>query len=262
MSAPSNSTTAGPAKPAKPAKPVSRPAVPVNPQQQVLLALVLDHSLSMTNPCPSDPDDPRSAPTTPIDELRLAPPVFKAECAGDALLKLSLSVATVTFCGTVTHAPFTPIADWQPPALEPGPGTALGEAVNTALDLVVARQTELKGIGIPVRHTFVLAITDGADYSDRPELVGVAAQRVRELEQAGEFSFLPVGIQDADLERLAVFTSRRRPARLKGLKFTDLLRWVSVSAKRASVSQVGTTIVFDDPVNTPANPKGWMATTG
>lgn len=245
-----------------PAKPVSQPAVPVNLKQQVLLAVVLDRSMSMTTPCPVDPDAPQSAQTTPLHELQTALPDFKTQCASDPALKQCLSVGTVTFCETVSHAPFVPVTDWQPPTLEPGPGTSLGLAVNTALDLVVARRQELKEIGIPVHHTFVLVITDGADFSSQPELVDVGAERVRELEGAGRFSFLPVGIQDADLARLAVFTSKRKPAKLMGLKFAELFNWLFQSMREVSRTRIGDRVQYRDPVHSRANPDGWMESPG
>ena len=254
----SSSKPAVPAKPSVSVKTVSQPVVAVNAQSQILLALLLDCSTSMTTPCPADRSDSRPGLTTPLAEMRAALPLFKSQCAGDGLLKLSLSVATVLFNETVTPTPFQPIAEWEPPTLESGPGTALGLAVNTAIDLVVAKQQNLKDLGIPVRHTFVLTITDGAEYSSRPELVGVAAGRVGELERAGEFSFLPVGIQDADLARLAVFTSKRKPAKLKGLKFDKLLNWLFLSLGSVSRTQAGDRVTFKNPRLSPENPDGWM----
>jgi uncharacterized protein YegL len=237
---------------------VSQPVVSVNAQQQILLALALDCSTSMTTPCPCERSDSRPGLTSPLAELRAALPLFKSQCAGDALLKLGLSVATVLFNETVTPAPFRAIAEWEPPTIESGQGTALGLAVNTAIDLVVARLQELKDLGVPVRHTFVLTITDGAECSSRPEMVGVSAGRVGDLERAGEFTFLPVGIQDADLARLAVFTSKRPPAKLKGLNFASLFNWLFRSVGVMSRSQVGDRVNFDNPVLSPSNPKGWM----
>lgn len=194
-----------------------------NPEQRIDLVVGIDVSGSMTVPCQADPE---AATTTPLAEVLAAMPRFQAECAADPLLSLQLSVAGVTFSGTIAVTPFRPIAEWQTPTASPGSGTALGEAVNRSLDLVVQRQAEAKEAGIPVRHSFVLVLTDGADNASRPGQVETAGRRVKELESAGGFTFLPVGIQDADLERLAVYSGRRRPLRLRGLRFDALFNWL------------------------------------
>jgi uncharacterized protein YegL len=168
----------------------------------------------------------------------------------------------VTFSGTVSAGPFQPIAEWEPPTVTPGGGTALGEAVNRSLDLVVGRQAEAKEAGIPVRHSFVLVLTDGADNSGRPDLVETAARRVKELEAAGGFTFLPVGIQDADLERLAVFSARRRPLRLKGQRFAELFNWLYRSVRDLSRSQPGDSLRLPPALHSAANPAGWAELDG
>jgi uncharacterized protein YegL len=233
-----------------------------NPEQRILAVLALDRSLSMTEPCRLDLEDPNSPLTTPLDELKSAMPRFQAECAADSLLRLQLEVASVTFCGEVSRTPFRAIADWTPPALEAGGGTALGQALLTAVDLVAQRQQELKELGVPVRHVFVLAITDGADNSDRPELPGQAARRIQELEAAGGFSFLPVGVQDADLERLAIYTRKREPLRLKGLRFAQLFNWLRRSIVSASRSRPGDGIRLPSPLHNDSNPDGWAELRG
>src|SRR5581483_12368487 len=163
-------------------------AAVTNPEQRIDVVVAIDVSGSMTIACPADPDNTESAATTPLAEVLAALPRFRAECSADALLRLQLSVAAVTFSGTVSVGPFRPVAEWEPPTATPGPGTALGEAVNRSLDLVVGRQAEAKEVGVPVRHSFALVITDGADNSGRPDLVETAARRVKELEAAGGFT--------------------------------------------------------------------------
>ncbi|MBX9579000.1 MAG: VWA domain-containing protein [Gemmataceae bacterium] len=233
-----------------------------NPEQQINLAVGIDVSGSMTVPCPADPANPEAATTTPLAEVLAAMPRFRDECAADPLLSLQLSVAAVTFSGTVGVTPFRPVAEWQTPTAVPGSGTALGEAVNRSLDLVIDRQAEAKEAGVPVRHSFVLVLTDGADNASRPGQVEAAARRIREMEAAGGFTFLPVGIQDADLERLAVFSARRRPLRLKGLKFDALFNWLYRSVQDLSRSQPGDAVRLPLALHSAANPTGWAELDG
>ena len=93
-------------------------------------------------------------------------------------------------------------------------------------------------------------------------LVETAARRVKELEAAGGFTFLPVGIQDADLERLAVFSARRRPLRLKGQRFAELFNWLFRSVRDLSRSQPGDSLRLPPALHSAANPAGWAELDG
>ncbi len=237
-------------------KPKKHPQAPTNPEQRIVLVNLLDRSQSMGERCPADPDDPRSPTTTPIAELNAALPGFQEQCAAHALLRLQLEVAHVAFSEVIEAVPFKPVAEWRPPTLTVDPGTALGQALNVGLDLIVGRLAALKDLGIPVRHSFLVALTDG-EATDDPAHSRKAVQRIRQLEEEGGFSFFPVGVNRADLERLAAYSHKRKPLLLKGLRFTKLFDWLLASIRQAAASRPGEAVRLSSPVAGPANPDGW-----
>ena len=77
-----------------------------------------------------------------------------------------------------------------------------------------------------------------------------AAERVRTDEQAKRVAFFAVGVENADMSRLAQIAVRT-PVKLEGLNFVEMFVWLSASMQRVSQSRV------DDQVALP--PPGWGA---
>jgi uncharacterized protein YegL len=214
-----------------------------NTEERTLLLWLFDRSSSMTVDCPADPDDPRSALTKPIVELNQAIPRFRQQILAHELLSLQLEIATVSFATDVAVHPFTSAADWDPPLLEAAGGTALGHALVAGVDLLEQRLAELNEIGVPVKHVIMALLSDGDDTSPKPDRTDEAARRIQELEARNGFDFFAVGVQHADLRRLANFSGKRPPVLLKGLRFAEMFSWFVQSVERISMSQPGQRVV-------------------
>ena len=80
----------------------------------------------------------------------------------------------------------------------------------------------------------------------------MAAQRQeREEELSRRIAFFAVGVERANLARLAEIVTTRPPIKLKGLNFTDLFLWLSASIQRVSHSRPGEQVALPPP--------GWAA---
>ena len=209
-----------------------------NPEPRCPCILLLDTSGSMNG--------------EPISELNTGLQTFKDELGADALAEKRVEVAIVTFGPVKVEADFQPAAIFQPPQLSASGDTPMGQAIQTALDMLRQRKDTYKANGINYYRPWVFLLTDGAP----TDAWKTAAQMVREGESQKAFQFFAVGVQNADVNVLKQI-SVRDPLMLRGLRFRDLFAWLSSSLKNVSHSQVGDTV----PLSNPTGPSGW-ATAG
>jgi uncharacterized protein YegL len=206
-----------------------------NPENRCACVLLLDVSASMAG--------------NPIAELNAGLVTYKDELAADSLASKRVEVAVVTFSDQVqTICDFTTAQSFQPPNLTAGGSTAMGAAIQSAVEMVNQRKAVYKANGIAYYRPWIFLITDGAP-TDRWDL---AAQNVKEGEAARAFAFYAAGVEGANFEVLKQI-SVREPVKLKSLRFRDLFKWLSDSQKAVSRSTPGDTI----PLPTPTGPSGW-----
>lgn len=123
--------------------------------------------------------------------------------------------------------------------LKAGGRTYLGEAVNTAVDLLLERKAWYKSRGIPYHQPWIVIYTDGVP-NGSPEELERAIKRVKELETKGKLVVFCVGIgRLADMSTLQRFSDKRPPLKLQGLKFCEFFEWLSESIETTSHSMPG-----------------------
>jgi uncharacterized protein YegL len=154
----------------------------------------------------------------------------------DELASRRVEVAIVTFgCGGVQVAQdFVTAGQFNAPTLQSGGNTPMGEAINTALDLLQRRKEQYKTNGVPYYRPWVFMITDGGPTDPWQ----VSAERVKREEEKKGLSFFAVGVAGANMSVLSQIAVRP-PLTLDGLKFVELFIWLSQSQKRVSGSKVG-----------------------
>ena len=212
-------------------KPFELAEFAANPDPRCACVLLLDVSGSMAG--------------KPIAELSEGFDLLLTELRSDPVAARRVELAVVTFGPVDVQFDFGLVS--QVPALDlrVGGNTPMGEAINTALDLLDQRKSTYKSAGIPYYRPWVFLITDGAPTDDWHP----AAMRIHDGESKKRFAFFAVGVENADMGTLAQF-SNRQPLRLQGLQFRELFVWLSSSLSAVSVSHP------DDDVHL-QSPSGW-----
>jgi uncharacterized protein YegL len=126
----------------------------------------------------------------------------------------------------------------------------MGEGVLKAMALVDERKAAYKRNGVDYYRPWVFLLTDGEPQGEPSERFDEARQRVYAAEKAKQVAFFAVGVEGANMERLAQLTPRA-PARLVGLDFAGMFVWLSKSAQAVSHSETS------DQVALP--PAGWAS---
>jgi uncharacterized protein YegL len=195
----------------------------MNPDPRCACVLLLDTSGSMAG--------------EPLIALNKGLQSFQEDLQEDPLAKRRVEVAIVTFGngGVQKVQDFVTADQFAAPQLKAGGTTPMGEAINTALDLVTERKTQYKSNGIAYYQPWVFMITDGAPNPDSPWRS--AAERIKGDVSSKALAFFGVGVADADMEILTKITPRA--IKLDGLRFNELFVWLSQSQKRVSASKPG-----------------------
>lgn len=212
-----------------------------NPDPRCPVVLVLDVSDSMGQKWDNENQ-------TPIDALNEGLDLFVTQLAKDDLARRRVEVAVVTFGSTVTvETGFETVTNLAIPVLETRGLTSLGEAVETAVELIETRKQTYRDNGIAYYRPWVVLVTDGA----ATDSITTAASLISEAETNKKLAFFVVGVEGADFEMLNQL-STRQPLKLDGLKFSEMFMWLSTSQTRVSSSTPGDTIDLPSPT-------GWAA---
>lgn len=208
-----------------------------NPEPRCPCVLLLDTSYSMNG--------------AKINQLNDGLVAFQQDLMGDNLAKLRVEVGIVTFGGRVDIVQnFVSAGQFSPPHLSVNGDTPMGQAINTALNMVQMRKQEYKTNGIAYFRPWVFLITDGEPTDDEWQS---AAQRVRKDDADKRVAFFVVGVQGANKGTLDQIAPPNRPSlMLDALKFKELFAWLSASLGNVSRSRPGDEV----PLQSPA---GWAA---
>ncbi|MCB8883825.1 VWA domain-containing protein [Acidisoma cellulosilytica] len=213
------------------------PELVENPEPRCPCVLLLDTSGSMNG--------------RPITELNSGLRTFKQELTSDAMAAQRVEVAIVTFGPVRVLSEFQSADVFQPPELTTTGDTPLGAAIMQALDLLDQRKAVYKAAGIAYYRPWVLLVTDGAP----TDAYLAAAERVHQGDnnERKSFSFFAVGVEGADMSKLAQICSpHRTPVKLQGLSFREMFSWLSNSLGGVARSQPGTMVALPPP-------SGWSA---
>jgi uncharacterized protein YegL len=215
------------------------PDLVANPEPRCPCLLLLDTSGSMNG--------------RPIDQLNEGLRVFKEELSSDAMAMQRVEVAVMTFGPVQVLSDFQTADLFQAPTLSATGDTPMGAAISQGLEMLEARKTVYKQAGVGYYRPWVFLITDGTPTDSWQQ----AADSVHagDNPQRKAFSFFAVGVEGADMGKLASICSPDRPPmKLKGLSFRELFTWLSSSLGGVARSQPGQLVAL------PA-PSGW-ATVG
>ena len=178
-----------------------------------------------------------------IDALNAGLDTFRDDLLRDALASRRIELAIVTFSsGVHIVQDFVTVDRFEPPELRAGGQTHMAAGIAQALSLVDSRKSVYKDNGISYYRPWIFMVTDGQPEGETDDLVLRAAQQIKERESSKKVAFFAVGVEGANMSRLAQLTVRQ-PVKLKGLKFHDMFVWLSASMQTISHSEVNDVMV-------------------
>jgi len=205
-----------------------------NPEPRCACLLLLDTSGSMKG--------------AKIEQLNAGLVAFAEQLRGDAMAAKRVEIAVVTFGPVNVIQNFVTADTFAPATLAASGNTPMGAAIERAVALVSERKKAYRANGIGYYRPWIFLISDGEPTDD----ITAATALIRKGEAKKSFMFYPVGVENADIGKLAQIAVRQ-PLRLKGLSFRQLFVWLSDSLSSVSRSQVS-----DAPdLTNPAAPGGW-----
>lgn len=192
----------------------------------------------------------------PINSLNRAINDFKVKTSMDDLAQKRVDIAIIEFNDTANVIQdFTPISQMEPIQLDAGGCTAMGAAINLAIDKVKERNRFYASLGTPCFKPWIFMITDGCPTDD----ISSAAQRVQEEEckgAHGKLKMFALGITGYDKDTL--FKLTKRVMALDDTDFSGIFNWMSESMVAISVSRVGEDVQLGNlPDNAKVIPSDW-----
>jgi uncharacterized protein YegL len=188
-----------------------------NPEPRCACVLVLDKSGSMSG--------------AKIQQLNAGVRFFRDELLSDELATKRVELAAISFGPLTVDSEFSAPDMFSPADLVATGDTPMGAATLKAIEMVKQRKAVYRQNGVSFYRPWIILITDGAPTDD----ISAAAALVREGEAGKNFAFFAIGVDSADMTRLAQLSSRE-PLHMQGLKFKELFLWLSSSMKTVSHS--------------------------
>jgi len=205
-----------------------------NPEPRCACLLLLDTSGSMQG--------------IKIQELNTGLSEFARQLRADAMAAKRVEVGIVTFGPVHITQPFVTADAFTAPKLQASGETPMGAAIEQAAGMIADRKQAYRANGVGYYRPWIFMISDGTPTDD----ITYACTLVKEGEAQKRFLFYAVGVEGADMAKLAKI-SVREPLRLKQLSFAELFVWLSDSLSSVSRSQTSDSPALKDPTA----PDGW-----
>ncbi len=171
---------------------------------------------------------------------------FFTQTSMDELARKRVDIAIIEFNDAARVVrEFTPLAKIEPITLEATGCTAMGEAINLAIDKIKERNWFYQSMGTPCLKPWIVMITDGEPTDD----ISVAAERIKLEESKGEhgkLSFWSVGVDNYNLKVLAKLSEQKHIIELSDYNFMGFFDWLGESIALISASEPGIKVSLPD----------------
>ena len=168
---------------------------------------------------------------------------FYTDIENDETTSQRLELAVVTFGDSVNviQSPSL-ISDIQLPELMADGDTALVDAVEEAIDIVNNRKKWYKSTGQPYYRPWIILITDGEPNEGQD--VSALASKIKKDTSDSEkkYVFLPIGVDNANMQVLQSIQGQIPAMKLKGTKFGSFFKWLSASMGTVVSSEEGSAV--------------------
>lgn len=184
----------------------------------------------------------------PIEQLNDGLKAFKEQTLAnlDSRAKACIDVAIVTFDDKVSVIQdFSPVEEMNIPTLTANGTTAMGAALEKAMDMITMRKNVYGYAGTPYFRPWIFCITDGAPNDNYRD----AAERLHWMEENKKVVAFCVGVDNFRADIMKQIFNPNNIYGLKNCDFTGLFRFVSSSldALRTSTDEAGASMDVEVP---------------
>ena len=149
---------------------------------------------------------------------------------------MELSVITFNDEVSVIQEPSL-ITNCTIPVLEAYGDTALVDAVNEAIGLVEARKKWYKETNQPYYRPWIILMTDGEPNEGQD--ISALAATIKSDTTHKRYEFLPIGVDNANMEVLQSIQGNIPAMKLNGTKFSSFFKWLSASMGTVVTADAG-----------------------
>lgn len=166
---------------------------------------------------------------------------FYNDIENDETTSQRLELAVVTFGDNVNviQSPSL-ISDIRLPELTADGDTALVDAVDEAIDIVNSRKKWYKSTGQPYYRPWIILITDGEPNEGQD--ISALAKKIKKDTSEKRYVFLPIGVDNANMQVLQSIQGQFSAMKLKGTKFSSFFKWLSASMGTVVSSEEGSKV--------------------
>lgn len=181
-----------------------------------------------------------------LDKLNEGLISFFSEIVDDENTSQRLEISVITFNDDVEiiQEPALPDKIAIEEIKEAKGETALADAVFNAIDLVNARKAWYKQTGQLYYRPWIILMTDGE--SNRGRSVAELAERIKIDTTNKKYTFLPIGVDNANMNVLRQIQGNIPAMKLKESRFGDFFKWLSASMNTIVNSEVGNAVKLNN----------------